>query len=264
MQLGTLWRTLRRLKFSQLGWRLYQLFDRRRRITSHRAGYWSWNISRAPGLKSGFPPMPVMDRFNAASAEGNTIERLARGCWEHLHHERKIGREVPDWQLGPIATGRLWVITLHYHKWAFELASAAAGSGPDPEQAAHLFRHYLADWIARCRLEAPGARDLAWNAYAIATRLTWWIRSYHVLGRVRWQQRDRFERDFLTSLWQQAAYLHDHLEWDLRQPPAEGCDWARVGWAILCRTCRRPLAADGYSRRGSPGRRAGPTRWRSL
>src|SRR5262249_46848573 len=70
-------------------------------------------------------------------------------------------------------------------------------------------------WITRCALGTAGARDLAWNAYAIATRLTWWIRCYQRLGS-RWREWGEFERGFLASLWLQAGYLRDHLEWDLR------------------------------------------------
>ncbi len=139
------------------------------------------------------------------------------------------GRERPDWRLGSVATDRLWTITLHYHAWAYQLADVAARNGSKAAEAAKLFRHYLSDWIARCVVEAPGARDLAWNAYAIATRLTWWIRCHRRLG-LFWRDEGQFEEDFLASLWQQAAYLPDHLEWDLRgnhlMRDAVGLAWA--------------------------------------
>src|SRR5262249_33119530 len=84
------------------------------------------------------------------------------------------------------------------------------------EDAAVLFRHYLSDWMERCAAGLPGTRPLAWNAYAIATRIGWWVRSFCFLGRPRFEAWGRFGKEFLPSLWQQAAYLRNHLEWDLR------------------------------------------------
>src|SRR5579883_3250915 len=46
----------------------------------------------------------------------------------------------------------------------------------------------------------------------------------------RWRDWGEFEHDFLASLWQQASYLRDHLEWDLRanhlMRDAVGLAWA--------------------------------------
>jgi uncharacterized heparinase superfamily protein len=142
------------------------------------------------------------------------VAELAHGEFRFLNRGHHLGREFPDWRLGAIVANRLWTITLHYHAWAHDLACAAM-KGTNAGEAADLFRHYLSDWLSRCALEAPGARHLAWNAYAVATRLTWWIRCHRLLA-PRWRDWGRFEADFLASLWQQAAYLRDHLEWDLR------------------------------------------------
>jgi uncharacterized heparinase superfamily protein len=144
----------------------------------------------------------------------DVVAELARGEFRFLNRGYHLDRESPDWRLGAIFKDRLWTITLHYHAWAHELACAAT-TGANADEAADLFRHYLSDWLSRCALEAPGSRHLAWNAYAVATRLTWWIHCHRLLG-PRWRDWGRFEDDFLASLWQQAAYLRDHLEWDLR------------------------------------------------
>jgi uncharacterized heparinase superfamily protein len=110
----------------------------------------------------------------------------------------------------------LWTVELHYHSWAYILACAAATADDESAQATQLFHDYLSDWMERCSLGIAGARELAWNAYAIATRLGWWIRCYRLLGAARLGESPGFAAEFLRSFWQQAAYLHDHLEWDLR------------------------------------------------
>ena len=90
--------------------------------------------------------------------------------------------------------------------------------------------HYISHWIEHCDLAAPGARALAWNSYAIATRIAWWIRAYLALGPRWWSDRARFRDAFLGSLWRQAAFLSRHLEWDLRANhllrDAVGLAWA--------------------------------------
>jgi uncharacterized heparinase superfamily protein len=155
---------------------------------------------------------------------------LARGEFLHLNQSRLLGISPTDWQLGRVDQDRLWVVTLHYHEWAFSLAEIAASGSPRSEQAADLFRALIGDWIARCALDVPGARTLAWNAYAIATRMAWWIRSYQVLVANRRGLNPRFQEELLTSLWQQADFLANHLEWDLRANhllrDAVGLAWA--------------------------------------
>jgi uncharacterized heparinase superfamily protein len=134
---------------------------------------------------------------------------LRQGTFRHLNKSADLGFDRPDWRLGPIAADRLWTVTLQYHAWADALAELAAGGGPDAGDAARLLAHYVSDWIARCPVDAPGTRHLAWNAYAVATRITWWIRAARAYPPLRTDA-------FLRSLWEQAAFLRDHLEWDLR------------------------------------------------
>ncbi len=74
----------------------------------------------------------------------------------------------------------------------------------------------VSDWTGRCDLAVAGAAELAWNAYATATRIGWWIRSAVLLGPEWWSNRGDFHRSFLPSLWRQAEYLARNIEWDLR------------------------------------------------
>src|SRR5438105_49629 len=85
-----------------------------------------------------------------------------------LGRDVPVGYDRPDWRIGPISKERLETVTLHYHEWTDDVARAGA---------ADVFGHYVSDWIARCPVDAPGSRHLAWNAYAVATRIGWWVRA---------------------------------------------------------------------------------------
>ncbi|MFH1114449.1 MAG: alginate lyase family protein [Pseudomonadota bacterium] len=160
----------------------------------------------------------------------DSLEKLSRGEFKHLNRSHVVGREHPDWRLGPCPVDRLWTVTLHYHEWAYHLAQADGETGGVNTEAAALLRHYVDDWIETCRLEAPGARELAWNAYAIATRIGWWIRSWQIINGSGITTKPEFRDRFLRSLWQQASYLRKHLEYDLRANhllrDAVGLAWA--------------------------------------
>lgn len=214
MGLGTYYRTARYTRWSQLLWRARYALERRRPLCTDGTTRWVRKEGKPPRLRDDFPDIPLFHLADPDAAQ--TADLLRRGVFFHLNQAEEVGRERPDWRLGPVASERLWTITLHYHAWAHNLARVATGELASANQASVLFEHYLSDWMSRCALTSLGARHLAWNAYAIATRLTWWIRSYRLLGRSRFQSWGRFGQEFLYSLWQQAAYLHDHLEWDLR------------------------------------------------
>ncbi len=207
-------RTARHLRPSQILWRLRYAAERRspralRRLASRR-----WRSPLRPSLRDDFPDLP---RRPSSSLRGIDVEDLEAGVFEHLGQRVEIGREQPDWRLGPRSVDRLWTVTLHYHPWAAALAEIAAGEeGDRADTAARLLRHYTGDWIQRCPWDLPGAAALAWNAYAVATRLESWIRAY-VTGKNRiFDPAPESEELFLRSLWQQAAYLSAHTEWHLR------------------------------------------------
>ncbi len=165
-------------------------------------------------LRDDFPVLPVLD--DKESSPGLFIDRLERGIFTHLNEEKDLGREFPDWRLGPQKAYRLWTITLHYHQWAYDLAKVVAQEWPKADAAATLFKHYVMDWIIRCDVSQPGARDLAWNSYAVSTRIAWWVRSYQTIPKEWWLCNPDFLNCFLKSMWRQAAYLNTHLEYDLR------------------------------------------------
>ncbi|MFG0332564.1 MAG: heparinase II/III family protein, partial [Maioricimonas sp. JB049] len=108
---------------------------------------------------------------------------LELGRFRHLNQSKSIGRAPADWQLGPRDRDRLWTVTLHYHRWAYDLAEIVAAGGSESARAESLLVDWVGDWIGSCPVTDPAARHLAWNAYAIATRIGWWVRSLTLLGR---------------------------------------------------------------------------------
>jgi hypothetical protein len=205
-------RTIRHIRASQLLWRCRAVADRKRPAPRLRQPDPAAVEPQAVGVD--FPRVPEFQRTGLAG--GDLVRELERGRFTHLGQGIDVGRDRPDWRLGDVGSDRLWTITLHYHGWAHALAEVAAEGGAAGEEAAALLTHYVSDWIRCCDSRAPGARALAWNSFAVATRITNWIRVWLLLRERRPGTWPALERGFLSSLWQQAAYLHDHLEWDLR------------------------------------------------
>jgi uncharacterized heparinase superfamily protein len=168
--------------------------------------------------------------IGAAAVCDISLDELESGQLALLNRTLILGKDETDWRLGAQTRDRLQAVTLHFHEWLYALAHRVAQQGPDAARADRLLRWYLADWIARCGLQARGSRELAWNSYAIATRIGWWVRLYAILGPEKRASWGGLERAFLESLWQQAAYLRRHLEYDLRANhllrDAVGLAWA--------------------------------------
>ncbi|HSR67775.1 MAG TPA: alginate lyase family protein [Acidobacteriota bacterium] len=221
-------RTIRHLKPSQLFWRLRYALERR---TKPQVGSWPEEVGSS--LRDDFPELPPIQPSGPSGTA--LVERLEKGVFEHLGRAVEIGRENPHWHLGEVRRERLWVITLHYHGWAFALAQATSATSA----AADLFCHYIDDWITRCAPQRAGTPALAWNSYAIATRLGWWIRSYRLASCRIFAPQPQLKERFLSSIWQQAEHLARHLEWDLR-----GNHLLRdaVGLAMAGRFFRHPAA----------------------
>ena len=211
-------RTIAHLRPSQILWRLRYSLERRLPIVQARPGT-SVDPRRTAATAEAdrFPDVPVLHRLGPVGLVGpELVDALANGRFHHLNWCEHIGRHRPDWRLGRQSENRLWTMTLHYHAWVHGLAEAIRSGGGTGQRAETLLLDYLTDWMTRCDLAVPGARDLVWNSFAIATRLSWWTRSYLLLGQ-RWMDaHPQFQSRFLSSLWRQAEYLEGHLEWDLR------------------------------------------------
>jgi hypothetical protein len=195
-------RTVRHLRPSQIVWRVRYRYRRQRR----------WSCS-APGesysVRRDLPDVPLFDHGERVDLDA----LLRRDEFCHRHHCRPF---PADWCLGRQDTARLWVLALHEHGWALDLARAAVGGGPDSAAALEFLVRKLSDWIDRCDIDQLGTRELAWNGYAIATRLGSWARVYHLLHGQGSEQWRALEPRFLHSFWRQAEFLSQHIEWDLR------------------------------------------------
>lgn len=204
-EFAQLLRTVHHLKPSQIAWRL------RYRLGRHRAP----PARRRPAPKVN-ESLAEITHLDALVRPEHVSNQLQDGYLQLLQHRFSVTKGRLDWRLGPQTHDRLAVVTLHYHEWLYALAEEATGGGPGAERAGELLRHHLDDWIARCGSQAGGIRELAWNAYAVATRIGWWTRVWHrlgAMGRAKWGP---LEEAFLRSLAEQASFLHNHLEWDLR------------------------------------------------
>jgi uncharacterized heparinase superfamily protein len=158
------------------------------------------------------------------------IQDLEKGELCLVNQSLPLTVEAPEWRLGPQQEDRLWIITLHYHAWLYELSKLIGCDHDLAPQADVMVRSLLQDWLKACTLDEPGIESLAWSPYAIATRLGWWARLWYSLGEEYWQQHSSLAEQLLRSMYSQAAYLASHLEWDLRANhllrDAVGLAWA--------------------------------------
>lgn len=213
-------RTIRHLRASQFVARANRMLDFRK--PSHRC-------DSPPFLAKAFPDVRPIRRPDRGGAE--LFSDLRSGRLRLLNETRRILHDGHiDWRLGEIREGRLWAITMHYHQWLYELARFATDGNDVATCALRMLYDYQEDWLSRCDILEPAARPLAWNSYAIATRLSWSIRSLQLLNAARVKVPDALRERWLTSLWNQAEFLHNHLEWDLRANhllrDAVGLAWA--------------------------------------
>lgn len=203
-------RTVGNLRPAQVMHRIKAQVKRKLRVNSSHLEFVGEN---SPRVRADFPGLVPVGK-EMISPQG--VRDLAEGVFEHLNQVRFVGKEDPDWRLGRCDSERLWTITLHYHEWAYDLIRVASRREGQSLDAAELFRHYVGNWISRCDLQIRGSRDLAWNSYAIATRIGWWIQSFLLANQTSIIRDDAFWDRYLRSLWKQAKYLSQNLEYDLR------------------------------------------------
>lgn len=222
-----LFRTLRHLRASQIGYRL------RRRVRSKWERLFPARLKQRidRDLPSELQPSGDFPRSVCCVWGEPQGERVLRELQQNsltLYHQTLPFQGGADWRLPRQTRHRLWTSQLHCHDWIGQLAERFAATGEEPY--AKAVEHYLSDWLANCPLGGSAFDETAWSSYCIATRLGWWSRLYHLLGEGFWQNRPQFKQDFLESFALQAAYLESHLEWDLRANhlfrDAVGLAWA--------------------------------------
>ncbi|HTN01969.1 MAG TPA: alginate lyase family protein [Planctomycetaceae bacterium] len=209
-------RTMRHLRSSQVLWRARYALERRLPIAwtappADRDPEDAFAQNNIPRLRPSFPGVPLFHRAGPVGAKA--VEALTRGDFEHLHRTVRLSRRDPDWREAGVEAGRLWTVTLHYHGWIYDLAEAA---GNGHSEAWPLLKDYWRHWLSEAPLRKLGSGHLAWNSFAIATRIGWWIRALQVLKAEHWADDPDLLRKILRSLVRQADHLEHHLEWDLR------------------------------------------------
>lgn len=207
-------RTIRHLRFSQIAWRL-------RRVLSVRIPLLPPSSTLA--LEDGTCFRHVAEQFPVISAPSHDglsgvelYAELARGELTLVNQTLGFSPHAPDWRVGSQDRHRLWAITLHYHAWLFDLSNQITDEHDLSDAASEVFCSLLQDWLRVCEPGVPGVELLAWNSYAIATRLGWWARLWHSLGRQYWELHPALATNFLRSMYAQAGHLATNIEWDLR------------------------------------------------
>ncbi|QDS95815.1 Heparin-sulfate lyase precursor [Roseimaritima multifibrata] len=222
-QLPRVLRTIWPLHWSQISIRAWKAVQRRApKIRPDRP-------LEVPGIQPG--PMAMPPVFGTTCDSGNElIESLAGGKLRLLNQSFAFGESNWDWRLGSVSEDRLWTVTLHYHQWLYELAKIATESPEHGPKAKELWGAAMSDWLQNCRLDSPGAKPLVWNAYAIATRLSWSIRTWQLWHDAKIELPQELLQEWQKSLYQQADHLYRNLEWDLRANhllrDAVGLAWA--------------------------------------
>ncbi len=158
----------------------------------------------------GFGPL-LQEKLSARRCSGSTAraDAVLRGEFRFLSQPRLLQDPV-DWRLAswPEAP-HLWRFCLHYHEFLLDLAA----EGLDCGQPAWLRRAWqlVHDWIAHNRLADPRTHGDAWHPYCISRRLPAWI----LLWSADPPSGDSARR-VLQSMFRQARFLEDHLEWDVQ------------------------------------------------
>lgn len=208
-------RTVRHLRSSQVASRTTKLIKRRLRLEKDIPLRPAEEVLAAVAPSEDFPEIPLLHLPGPAD-NAVLLEQLSKGIFDQTNLARELGIAPTNWLLGPQHEHRLWTINFHYQPWMFRLSQLVAESGPDAEMAGVILKQLFDDWFWNCRPEKPEARHLAWNAFAVATRISWWIRSFRIWPEAFRARHVQLERCFLCSLWQHADFLSHHLEWDLR------------------------------------------------
>jgi uncharacterized heparinase superfamily protein len=205
---------------------------------------------------------PAIDlKYNdELEAQKENAQRLEQGRFKLLNEELTLGFPVP-WQ--PSQTGRLWRYNLHYFDYALDLAMLVKWR--KDEKSSGLLAHLFRDWIGA----NPIGHGVGWHSYPIARRIVNWIQAFSLATPSAIFENQASESEWMTSLYQQARYLEDHLEYDclgnhlLANGKAllfaglffggkAGLRWYKIGERILWRGLQDQLLEDGGHQERSP------------
>jgi uncharacterized heparinase superfamily protein len=144
--------------------------------------------------------------FNHEAERWSETARLcAQGTFKLLNRAVNLGSPI-NWRAP--GTTRLWRYNLHYFDYALDLAQFAKWR--NDEQAAAQLERLFSDWI-----EAnPLGEGVGWHSYPVARRIVNWIQAVSLGSSEFVFSRAEAQTAWLKSLYQQALYLEDRLEFD--------------------------------------------------
>ncbi len=217
-------RTIRHLRCSQIAWRARYALERYLQRTTGIPGKPRRSCRPRRMRLAQFPDVPLFHRPGPTGQRA--VSNLQRGVFEHLNHAQAVPLGQADHRGREVPRNRLWEITLEYHYWFYDLAEAAVAG---QSGAFSLLHQYLSRWLDASDSTSE-ASPFAWNAFAIATRISWWVRALRMLGDSMLAEHREFADRICQSMRQQAEYLSRHIEWDLRgnhvMRDAVGLAWA--------------------------------------
>jgi uncharacterized heparinase superfamily protein len=260
--LGVYLRTARYYRPSQIAARL------RLSATSRTLGKSPWLMRRRYAVPPQIALNPSATFFSPRTVDFSRdlnelteqADRLTRGSFKLLNREVTLGFPI-DWN--PPGTTRLWRYNLHYFNYALDLALLARWQ-KDPVPAETLRRLFFG-WIGA---NAVGQGN-GWHSYPIARRIVNWVQAVSLASPAAVFDSAGAEAAFLASLYQQAQYLHDHLEYDvlgnhllangkalvfagLFLAGGNAARWYETGQRLLDRGLREQILDDGGHEERSP------------
>jgi uncharacterized heparinase superfamily protein len=186
--------------------------------------------------------------------------QMKRGRFNFLNLEKDLGAPI-DWD--PADTTRLWRYNLHYFDYAIDLALQARWQ--KDQTAAGVLGRLFVEWIDG----NPFGEGVGWHSYPISRRIVNWIQAVSLASPEAVFKNQGSESRWLASLYAQARYLEDHLEFDcmgnhllangnalvfagLFFAGKEADRWFRRGEDILWRGLEEQIHADGGHEERSP------------
>ena len=153
------------------------------------------------------PEAPAFHRLNVSAPQNEGLHEhdFARNEFIFLNHRQALGAPI-DWF--PASATQLWKYNLHYFDYTEMLAVRYRESRD--VQAFQAFRRLAKSWMDAC----PVATPLAWDPYPISLRITNWIKAYAWFAPALAEE-EPFAVRLRQSIWSQARFLEDNLEYHL-------------------------------------------------
>lgn len=206
--LGLYLRTARYYKASQIAGRLRMGMDK---VLTRKAPWLTrLRYTVPPGLsreaRAEFFSDAELDLGEEMSPLRENAQRLEQGIFRLLNKDVNLGSST-DW--ASEGTTRLWRYNLHYFDYALDLAVLAKAE--KDARAEELLGRFFREWIKA----NPVGEGVGWHSYPIARRIVNWVQSVTLASSSVFSDSES-EKAWLASLYQQARYLEDHLEYDLQ------------------------------------------------